>query len=147
MLMDFQIESSHEATAEILACTPVIDRGRNSPAHEIRTFELSGSVWQAMFACYAVFFGALILATGHSTAAIFALVVSIGYTTVYFGTASILNRVSGPERATLAKVSLVTGMRTNTGWMSNNSVNAQILIVPVSLVIFACSFAFIRALA
>lgn len=146
MLMDFQIESSHEATAEVLADAPAIAHGRNSPTHEIRTFELSGSVWKAMFACYAIFFGALILATGHSTAALFALVVSIGYTIVYFGTASILNRVSAPERATLAKVNSVTGMHTNTGWMSNNSVNAQILVVPVSLVIFACSFAFIRAL-
>lgn len=146
MLMNFQIDSSHEATAEILANQPVIARGRNSPTHEIRTFELSGSVWKAMFACYAVFFGALILAIGHSTAAIFALVVSIGYTFVYFGTASILNRVSAPERATLPKVSLVTGMQTNTGWMSNEAVNAQILIVPVSLVIFASSFAIVRVL-
>ncbi len=146
MLMDFQIDSSHEATAEIIANAPVIGQGHNHPTHEIQTFELSGSVWKAMFACYAVFFGALILATGHSTAAIFALVVSIVYTIVYFGAASILNRVSAPERATLAKVTSLTGMQTNTGWMSNNSVNAQILVVPASLVIFACSFAFIRAL-
>lgn len=146
MLMDFQIESSHEATAEILAEAPVFDDRRNSQTHEIRTFELSGSVWKAMFACYAVFFGALILATAHSTAAIFALVVSTGYTIVYFGTASILNRVSAPQRVTLPKITSPTGMQTNTGWMSKNSVNAQILVVPVSLVIFACSFAFIRAL-
>lgn len=146
MLMDFQIDSSHEATAEILAEAPTIVHIRNFPAHEIRTFDLSGSVWKAMFACYAVFFGALIFATAHSTAAIFALVVSIGYTAVYFGAATILNRVSAPERATLPKGISDAGIETNTGWMSNTAVNAQILMVPVSLAIFACSFALSRAL-
>lgn len=146
MLMDFQIDSGHMATAEIIANTTEVPHGRNSPTHEIRTFELSGSVWMAMFACYATFFSALFLATGRGKAAVFAIVVSVGYTIVYFGVGSILNRVSAPERATLPKVNVAGGMATQTGWMSSAAVNAQILVVPVSLVIFSCSFAIIRAI-
>ncbi len=146
MLMDFQIESAHAATAQIMADAPYSPHGRNSATHEIRTFELPNSVWKAMFACYAIFFSALFVATGRGTAAIFALVISAGYTIMYFGTASMLNRVSAPERATLPKVNASARMDTHTGWMSSSAVNAQILVVPVSLVIFASSFAIIRAL-
>ncbi len=147
MLMDFQIDSNHAATAEIMANLPDLVRGRNFPTHEVRTFELPASLWGAMFACYAVFFSALFAATGRGTAAIFALIVSIGYTFVYFGVASILNRVSAPEREALPDLVANAGMQTNTGWMSTAAVNAQILIVPVSLAVFACAFAIIRALA
>ena len=145
MLMDFQIESGHAATAEIIANLPEISHGRNFPAHEIRTFDLPSSVWRAMFACYAVFFIALFAATGRGTAALFALVVSVGYAVMFFATAAILNRVSAPDRATLPKVWESARMDTNTGWMSSTAVNAQILVVPVSLALFASSFAIISA--
>ncbi len=146
MLMDFQIDSSHAATAEIMADVPDLPRGRNFPSHEVRTFELPASLWWAMFACYAIFFSALFAATGRGTAAIFALVVSIGYTFMYFGAASILNGVSAKERAALPDIAATAGTQTNTGWMSTAAVNAQILVVPVSLALFACAFAIIRAL-
>ncbi len=146
MLMDFQIERGRAATTEIFADVPSWARDRLSTAHEARTFEISAPLWWAMFTCYAVFFGALIAATGRGTAAVFALVVSIGYTFVYFGTASILNRVSAPERAALPSIAADAGMQTYTGWMSGTAVIAQILIVPISLALFACAFAVVRAM-
>jgi hypothetical protein len=144
MLMDFQIEGGQAVTAEIVADAAELSYRRNSDSHEIRTFELSGSIWAVMFASYAVFFGALILATGHGAAAIFALVVSIAYTIMYFGTAAILNNVSAPARAALPPASKDGGIVTNTGWMSDGAVKAQILTVPILLAVFACSFAIIR---
>lgn len=146
MLTEFQIESGYMATAQILADAPYNSHRQNSETLEIITFELSASVWTTMFACYAIFFIALILATGHSTAAIFALAVSIGYTIMYFGAASMLNRVSAPERATSPLRAENMGMETQTGWMTNSAINGQVLIVPIALVLFSCSFAIIGAL-
>ncbi len=98
-----------------------------------------------MFGSYAVFFAALFMATGHGTAAIFALVISIAYTVMYFGTAAVLNNVSAAERKTLTTKASIGGMETQTGWMDNTAAYAQILTVPILLAVFACCFAVIRA--
>lgn len=145
MLMDFQIEGGQAIAAEIAAEMRDVSDEYRAPSHEIRTFELPGSVWTVMFSSYAVFFTALVISTGHGTAAMFALVVSIAYTIMYFGTAAVLNRVSARERNALPPIDPVGGIDTNTGWMSNTAVNAQILTVPIMLAVFACSFAIIRA--
>ena len=79
MLMDFQIEGGQAVAAEIAAEMQDLPRYRG-PSHEVRTFELPASVWIVMFACYAVFFAALFVATGRGIAAIFALLVSIAST-------------------------------------------------------------------
>ncbi|WP_417614107.1 hypothetical protein [Parasphingorhabdus sp.] len=146
MLMDFQMEGGQAITAEIAAEMRDVPDEFRAPSHEVRTFELPGSVWAIMFASYAVFFAALIIATGHGTAAIFALVVSIAYTIMYFGTAAVLNNVSASEREALPQNDPIGGIETNTGWMDNTAANAQILTVPILLAIFACGFAIIRAI-
>lgn len=146
MLMDFQIEGGQAVTAELIAEMQDAFEEPRAVSHEIRTFELPGSVWVAMFASYAVFFAALIVATGHGTAAIFALIISIAYTIMYFGTAAVLNNVSAAERRTLPPLDAIGGIETQTGWIDDAAANAQILTVPILLAFFACSFAVIRAL-
>ena len=146
MLMDFQIEGGQAVAAEIAAemrDLPVRYRG---PSHEIRTFELPASVWVTMFASYAVFFAALFIATGHGIAAILALVISIAYTVMYFGTAAVLNGVGAAERKALPPAEAIGGIATQTGWMDNRAAFAQILVVPILLAVFACAFAIIRVL-
>ena len=91
MLMDFQMEGGQAITAEITAEMQDLSERYRAPSHESRNFELPASVWVTMFGSYALFFTALFVATGHGTAAIFALVISIAYTVMYFGTAAVLN--------------------------------------------------------
>ncbi len=145
MLMDFQMEGGQAVAAEIMAEMESLPKGYDAPSHEIRTFELPASVWSVMFASYAIFFAALFIATGQGAAAIFALVISMGYTVMYFGTAAILNNVSAKERKLLPVAEPNDGMETQTGWMDRTAVNAQILTVPILLAVFACAFAIIRA--
>lgn len=146
MLMDFQIEGGQAITVEIIAEMQDVPERYNGPAHESRTFELPASIWVVMFASYAVFFTALFVATGQGVAAIFALVVSIAYTVMYFGAAAVLNNVSAAERKALPTTDSIGGIQTQTGWMVNRAAYAQILTVPVLLAVFACAFAVISAL-
>ncbi|WP_417614254.1 hypothetical protein [Parasphingorhabdus sp.] len=139
------MEGGQAITAEIAAEMRDVPNEFRPPSHEVRTFELPSLVWAVMFASYAVFFAALFLSTGHGTAAIFALVVSIAYTIMYFGTAAVLNNVSASERRAAPPIDPIGGIETNTGWMDNTAANAQILTVPILLAVFACSFAIIRA--
>lgn len=146
MLMDFQMEGGQAITAEINAEMQDLSERHRAPSHESRNFELPASVWITMFGSYAVFFTALFIATGQGTAAIFALVISIAYTVMYFGTAAVLNNVSVSERKALPPADSVGGLETQTGWMDYTAAYAQILTVPILLAVFACAFAVIRAL-
>ncbi|WP_323799801.1 hypothetical protein [Parasphingorhabdus sp.] len=146
MLMDFQIEGGQAVTAEINAEMQNLSEHYRAPSHESRTFGLPASVWITMFGSYAVFFAALFVATGHGTAAIFALAISIAYTVMYFGTAAVLNNVSAAERNSRPWAHSASGIETQTGWMDNRAAYAQILTVPILLAVFACAFAVIRAL-
>jgi hypothetical protein len=146
MLMDFQIEGGQAVAAEIAAEMQDLPALHRPASHESRTFELPASVWVVMFGAYATFFAALFIATGHGAAAIFALVISIAYTVMYFGTAAVLNNVSAAERNSLPAIDASGGIETQTGWMDNHAAYAQILMVPILLAVFACAFAVIRAL-
>lgn len=145
MLMNYQFESGQAITAEFIGEMVNVKNEVKAPSHEIQTFGLSSKVWTVMFASYVFFFGALIIATGHDSAAIFALVISIAYSLMYFGTAAVLNTVSAGERKTLSVSDQNEGIETQTGWMNNSAVNAQILSVPILLAVFACGFAIIRS--
>lgn len=144
MLMDFQMEGGQAITAEIMAEMEDVPDGYRAPSHEARTFELPASVWITMFTSYAIFFAALFVATGHGVAAIFALVISIAYTVMYFGTAAVLNNVGAAERRNLPPADSTAGIETLTGWLDNGAANAQILTVPILLALFGCAFAIIR---
>lgn len=146
MLMDFQMEGGQAVAAELVAEMQDIPQQCRTPTHEIRTFGLPRSVWSGMFASYAIFFAALIVATGRDTATIFALVISMAYTVMYFGTAAILNGVSSSERKAVQLSEQLGGIETHTGWLDSTAAYAQILMVPMLLAVFACAFAVIRAL-
>ncbi|MGB5724568.1 MAG: hypothetical protein WBM39_09130, partial [Parasphingorhabdus sp.] len=112
MLMDFQMEGGQAITAEIMAEMENLPEGYSPTSHEVRTFELPALVWITMFGAYAVFFASLFVATGHGVAAIFALVVSIAYTVMYFGTAAVLNNLTAAELKALPKAVSIGGIQT-----------------------------------
>ena len=116
MLMDFQMEGGQAIAAEIASEMRDVPDQFRMQSHEARTFELHGSVWAIMFASYAVFFAALIISTGQGTAAIFALVISIAYTIMYFGTAAVLNSVSANGEPCRRLKKLAGWKRTPDGW-------------------------------
>ena len=58
--------------------------------------EMPKSIWITMFAAYVVFFAGLIAATARDNATIFVIIVSILYTLMYFGVASVLFNQNRP---------------------------------------------------
>lgn len=120
---------------------PLVRAPRRHP--EATDLELPGSIWRAMGACYGLFFAGLIAATGHDLEAGFALVVSIGYSAMYFGTAGILFGLNRPEHLT----DFARGrgeLQTWTGAMNRSAVAAQVLAVPACLAFFGIAIAIIR---
>ena len=106
---------------------------------EPRTFELPMSVWYAMFVSYAVFFGSLLAVTGIDASALFMIVISVGYTVMYFGTAAVMNSVSPQTPVADA----YGDIDTFTGPMSFGAAAAQILTVPILVAFFGCVTAII----
>ena len=135
MLMDMNIIAAevecHGSSSESIV--PV--------SHEVRTFDLPRSIWITMFLSYAIFFGGLVLATGHDGITIFMIVISAAYAVMYFGTAAVLNAVNAAERPKLR----TSGLQTLTGPMTYGAVFAQVLTVPILLAGFACVIAVICA--
>lgn len=110
---------------------------------EARRFELPASVWVGMLASYAVFFLAITLATGGSARAIFAIVISLLYTAMYFGLARVIARQAGPD----ARSPLLRGeaLPTWCGPMDAQAVYGQILVVPMAVALFGVGIAVICA--
>ena len=107
--------------------------------------EIPKGIWLTMFACYAVFFGALLVATGRETGAVFMIVISALYAVVYFGVASVLFNQNKPgNRSLFAKG--IGPLMTNTGPMSKGSVAGQILTIPLCLALFAIAIAIYRSM-
>jgi len=114
------------------------------PSHPDNDLELPGWMWRAMGLAYGVFFTGLWLATGHGAAAIFALVISIGYAGMYFGTARILIRQNlTPDDHGIAR--LGDQLCTWTGPMNQRAVAVQVLAIPAALAFFGVAFAVARA--
>ena len=108
--------------------------------------ELPGWIWSVMALCYGLFFGGLLVGTGRDGEALFAIVISIGYAAMYFGTARIL---LGLKPATVPSV-FARGMaplQTWTGPMDLQAVAAQVLTVPACLAFFGTAIAVIARLA
>jgi hypothetical protein len=105
--------------------------------------ELPGWIWTAMAGCYAVFFAGLIAATGRDGEAIFALVISIAYALIYFGTAGQMFGLRRPPRHSAFARGLGP-LQTWTGPMDTRAVAAQILSVPACLAFFGVAIAIIR---
>lgn len=101
-------------------------------------------IWTTMFVCYAVFFICMILATGADSTALFALIVSVGYTAMYFATAGILVGLKPPKRRSSFARGLAP-LQTHTGPMSIRAVVGQVLAIPLALAIFGLATCIIIA--
>lgn len=108
--------------------------------NEGRSFCLPQSIWTVMFACYAVFFAGLMIATGRDGATIFVIAISASYALMYFGTASALNALSPQDHVPEGQA-----IATYTGLLDYKASFAQILTVPILLAFFAIAIAVIRA--
>jgi len=97
-------------------------------------FELPRSVWFSMLGCYAMFFAAITAATGGSARALFAIVVSIIYTLIYFGVAKIGAKQAGPESP--SPLNRGKSLQTWAGPMEAASVYGQVLVVPFAIAFF-----------
>ena len=110
-----------------------------------RGFELPASVWIGMVSCYTVFLGSLLVATGGSGHARFAIVISAIYTAIYFGVARIGARQAGAELP--SPLVRRQPLQTWTGPMDKASVYGQVLIVPAAIAAFGLAMLIIIALA
>lgn len=107
-------------------------------------FQFPGWIWSGMLASYALFFIAITAATGRSGSALFAIVISIGYTVMFFAVATVIGGVKGWERRSpLARKNGI--LPTWTGRVNAQAVAAQVLIVPVGVALFAIGILFVFA--
>lgn len=128
---------SHGELAQIVdAASPA------KPAHS--DFEFPRWVWGVMFGGYATFFAGLIAATAGEGRAAFAIVISMLYTAMFFGTARLLGNLDGRRVGAFNR----TGgkLQTWTGPMGIGSVAGQVLAIPLLLGFFGIAIAVITAI-
>jgi hypothetical protein len=118
-----------------------------APPHaqpEHADLELPGWIWRTMAACYGIFFGGLLLATGHDRGALFMVAISVAYAAMYFGTAGVLfGQNPAPARSAFARG--YAPLATWTGSMDTVTVAAQVLTVPACFALFGTALIVIRA--
>jgi len=97
-------------------------------------FQLPGSVWKLMGACYVIFFAAMAGLSADSGMAMFMVVISVLYTLMYFVTGGVLAALAGPQdRSPLDEGK---PLPTWAGPMSRGAVFGQVVIVPVGIALF-----------
>ncbi|GGD87719.1 hypothetical protein GCM10011515_04170 [Tsuneonella deserti] len=133
---DARIVSPGELAQIVDAAAPVL------PEHS--DFELPAWMWGTMLGGYAVFFAGLISATAGEGKAAFAIVISIFYTAMFFGTARILANLDGRRVGAFTRGG--GDLKTWTGPMSMGSVAGQILAIPLLLGFFGIAIAIITAI-
>lgn len=133
------------AESGLQAAEPAADRPR-APSHEMRTFDLPPPFYIAMFACYAIFFGALALLVGGTFDALGMVIISVCFAIMYFGTATVMVGMARSHRQALGGVSEAASGRveTLTGSLSYGAAAVQILIVPSVLGLFGLGVLAIR---
>lgn len=117
-------DSLPDAAPPAAAAQPIVQPG----------FQLPASIWQAMVACYAIFFTAMAVLVGSSGFALFMVAISIFYTVVYFSAGALLAMLPGLSD----KSPLDEGrpLETWCGPMDRRSVWGQVLIVPFGVAMF-----------
>jgi hypothetical protein len=101
---------------------------------EQRGFELPSRVWCTMLACYGIFFLAMATALGSGAMALFSIVVSALYATVFFGLATIMAQQNpARDRSPLDSKGFLD---TWCGPMDGKAVYGQILVVPGAVALF-----------
>lgn len=106
--------------------------------------EMPSWIWGTMALCYGLFFGGLFAASGHDGQAIFAILISLGYAAMYFGTAALLFGMNPPRQPSAFMRGLLP-LQTWTGPMETGAVAAQVLTVPACLAFFGIAAAVIHA--
>jgi hypothetical protein len=118
----------------------------STPAHPAHNaLQVPAAIWRAMFACYGIFLGGLLYATGRDGEALFMIAISTGYTILYFGLSGVLIGLDG-HAARPGQTPLRGDLDTWTGPMSPGAVAGQILTIPVCLALFGVIIAVIRAM-
>lgn len=105
-------------------------------------FEVPRAIWGAMLACYATFLALLLAATGGGYAT-FSIAISAIYVAMFFGTAKTLLR-QGPPQPRSPLASYGGKLATFYGPLSRAEVAAQMLVVPVAIVLFGAAILIIR---
>lgn len=136
---DFAAEA-RIVTADELAS--LVTPGPTLPEHS--DFELPRWIWAVMLGGYATFVGGLLGATVGSGRAEFAIVISVFYIAMFFGTARVLANVDDRHVGAFNR----TGgkLNTGTGPMDIGSVAGQVLVLPVLLGFFGVAIAVISAI-
>jgi len=105
-------------------------------------FEIPPAIWGTMVACYALFLGLLLAATGGAHAA-FAIVISAVYVAMFFGTSrAMLAQAPTQPRSPLA--SYGGKLASLYGPLGRGEVVAQMLVVPGAVVLFGVAVLVIR---
>ena len=138
---DIIAEAGTDCEVELCALESVIPPIPVVVAPQNNGFELPRSLWIGMLGCYAVFFAAIATATSGSGRALFAIVVSIIYTAIYFGVARIGAKQAGREHP--SPLSRGKPLHTWTGPMDAASVYGQVLIVPFAIACFSIAVLFV----
>ena len=131
---DIVVEASADCEVELSALESLHTLIPAMVAPQNNGFELPRSLWIGMLGFYAAFFVAIAAAAGGSVRALFAIIVSIIYTTIYFGVARIGAKQAGRERP--SPLSHGKPLQTWTGPMDPFSVYGQVLIVPFAIAFF-----------
>ena len=117
----------------------------STPAHPAHNaLQVPAAIWRAMFACYGIFLGGLLYATGRDGEALFMIAISTGYTILYFGLSGVLIGLDG-HGARDDPIAARSDLDTWTGPMSPGAVAGQILTIPICLAVFGIIIAVIRA--
>ncbi len=111
---------------------------------ESSSFGLPGWMWGLFFGSYAVFFAALALATARDGYTIFAVVVSVLYTAMFFGTNAVMQALGKRSPQPFERGEPV--LDTWTGPMSTTTVAAQVLTIPILFAFFAIVIVVMRAM-
>jgi hypothetical protein len=106
-------------------------------------FQIPAGIWVAMIACYAVFLGMLLFATGGAQA-IFMIVVSGLYVAMFFGTARTMLR-QAPQQPQSPLARSGGKLATIYGPLGMGEVATQMLIVPGLIACFGVVIVIIRA--
>lgn len=106
---------------------------------EQRGFELPARIWQAMIACYGVFFMAMIAALGSSGQAMLSMVVAVVYVAVFFGAARVVIRQNPAH--TPSPLDSRGVLATWCGPMNRKAIYGQILVVPIAVALFGVAAA------
>lgn len=148
MLYEHDIAALTRDHGETTDCVPAHDAAADAPPparfSESSSFGLPGWMWVALFGSYSTFFAALALATARDLDTVFAIVVSMLYTLMFFGTAAVLQRLGKRGRQDFERGEPM--LDTWTGPMGTATVAAQVLTVPVLFAFFAIAIVVMRAM-